>query len=89
MTRIAGIRTNELHRLLLRMGFLVSRQNDHWRFYHPRLGLRTRISFGSREIPSVQMGRIVTAQLRMSSDEFRAAMAGDIPERFTSSDSLV
>ena len=89
MPRIAGIRTNELHSLLLRMGFIVDRQNDHWRFYHPRLGLRTRISFGSREIPSAQMGRIVTAQLRMSADEFRAAMDGDIPERFTSSDSLI
>ena len=83
MPRIAGIRANELRRLLLRMGFSVDRQNDHWRFHHPRLGLRTKVSFGSQEIPSVQMGRIVTEQLRMSADEFRAARRGDIPERFT------
>ena len=89
MTRIAGIRANELRRLLFRMGFSVSRQNDHWRFEHLRLGLRTKVSFGSREIPSLQMGRIVTKQLRMSDDEFRAARRGDIPERFTNSDSLI
>ena len=89
MPRIAGIRPNELHRLLLRMGFLVSRRNDHWRFHHPSLGLRTKISFGSREIPSVQMGRIVTEQLGMSADEFRAAVRGDIPERFRNPDPLI
>ena len=83
MPRVAGIRPGQLRNLLLRMGFLENRKNDHWRFRHDGLRLRTKISFGRNEIPSAQMGTIITQQLRMTVDEFRAAMAGDIPERFT------
>jgi len=83
MPRIAGIRPAQLRNLLLRLGFLEDRHNDHWRFRHDGLRLRTKISFGRKEIPAAQMGRIVAQQLRMTVDEFRAAMNGKIPERFT------
>ena len=83
MPRIAGIRPNELRRLLLRMGFEPERHNDHWRYHHPGLNLRTKVSFGSREIYAGQMGRTITQQLGMTAAEFRAALRGNIPERFT------
>ena len=50
---------------------------------HPGLGLRTHVSFGNKEIRAELMGDIITHQLRMTVDEFRDAMDGDIPERFT------
>ena len=83
MPRIAVVRSREFYNLLLRMGFVESRHNDHWRFYYHGLRLWTKISFGRNEIPAAQMGRTVTQQLQMSEREFRAAMNGDIPERFT------
>ena len=86
MSRIAGIRPNELRRLLLRMGFEPTRRNDHWRFRHRGLNLRTKVSFGSREIYASRMGEIVADQLHMTAAEFRAAMRGNIPERFTNPD---
>ena len=86
MARIAGIRPNELRRLLLRMGFEVERRNNHWRFRHYGLNLRTKVSFGSRELSASRMGEIATGQLHMTAAEFRAAMRGNIPERFTNPD---
>ena len=86
MSRIAGIRPNELRRLLLRMGFEPTRRNDHWRFHHRGLNLRTKVSFGSREISASRMGEIATDQLGMTAAEFRAAMRGNIPERLTNPD---
>ena len=86
MPRIAGIRPSELRRLLLRMGFELTRHNDHWRFHHPGLDLWVKISFGSREISARQMGRTATRQPGMTAPEFRAALRGDIPERFTNPD---
>ena len=83
MPRIAGVRAGELRSLLLRLGFIETRHNDHWRFRHFGLRLRTRISFGRNEISATRMGRIVTQQLQMSEAEFRAALDGAIPERFT------
>ena len=83
MPRVAGVRTGELRSLLFRMGFVEMGHNDHWRFRHFGLRLWTKVSFGRNEIPAAQMGRIVTQQLQMTVDEFRAAMNGDIPERFT------
>ena len=73
MPRVAGVRTGELRSLLLRMGFVEMRHNDHWRFRHFGLRLWTKVSFGRNEIPAVQMGRIVTQQLQMTVAEFRAA----------------
>ena len=42
-----------------------------------------RISHGDKEVPSYLMGDIAIKQLKMNSvDEFRAALAGDIPLRY-------
>ena len=86
MPRYANVRADALRRLLLRMGFVETARNDHWRYRHPGLHLRVHVSFGNDEIRSTRMGRIITQQLRMTIDEFRAAMNGDIPERFTNPD---
>ena len=83
MPRFANVRPRRLRRLLLQMGFVETIHNDHWRYQHHGLGLRTHVSFGNKEIKSELMGTIIAQQLRMTVDEFRAAMAGDIPERFT------
>lgn len=83
MPRYGNVRSTELRNLLLRMGFVETARNDHWRYRHPGLRLRTFVSFGNSEIDSVLLGSIITKQLRMTVDEFRAAMNGDIPERFT------
>ena len=83
MPRIAGVRARELRRLLLRLGFVETRRNDHWRFRHFGLRLATKVSFGRGEISSTRMGRIVTQQLMMTEEEFRSALDGNIPERFT------
>ena len=83
MPRYANVRPAELHRLLLRMGFTEIARNHHRHYLHMGLGLRTRMSFGNKEIRSDFMGNIITKQLRMTVDEFREAMNGDIPERFT------
>ena len=82
MPRYANVRPRDLRRLL-RMGFVETARNDHWRYRYPGLGLRTFVSFGNGEVDADLMGRIITGQLRMTVDEFRAAMDGDIPERFT------
>ena len=86
MPRYGNVRTRQLRNLLLRMGFVETARNDHWRYRHYGLGLRTRVSFGNGEIDADFMGNIITQQLRMTVDEFRAAMGGDIPERFTNSE---
>ena len=83
MPRYANVRPRALRRLLLRMGFVETARNDHWRYLHPGMRLRTRVSFGDKEISTARMGDIITRQLRMTVDEFRAAMDGEIPERFT------
>ena len=83
MPRYANVRPRALRRLLARMGFVETARNDHWRYVHPGLGLRTFVSFGNREIPADVMGQVITEQLRMTVVEFRAAMGGAIPERFT------
>ena len=83
MPRYGNVRAGELRNLLLRMGFVETARNDHWRYRHPGLRLRTFVSFGNAEIGAAFMGRIITHELRMTVDEFRAAMNGDIPERFT------
>ena len=83
MPRYANVRATALHNLLLRMGFVETVRNHHRHYRHDGLGLRVRISFGNNEIRATRMGRIITQQLRMTVDEFRAAMNGDIPERFT------
>ena len=83
MPRYANVRTAALRRLLLRMGFVETARNDHWRYRHMGLRLRVHVSFGRNELPATQMGRIITQQLQMTVNEFRAAMNGDIPERFT------
>ena len=86
MPRYGNVRARELRNLLLRMGFVETARNDHWRYRHPGLLLRTFVSFGNAEIGAAFMGRIITRELRMSIEEFRAAMNGDIPERFTNPD---
>ena len=86
MPRYANVRPRALHHLLLRMGFVETEHTNHWRYRHPGLGLRTKISFGNKEIDADDMGRIIARQLRMTVDEFRAAMGGDIPERFVNPD---
>ena len=58
-------------------------RNDHWRYLRPGLKPRTRVSLGNNEIKADVMDTIIAGQLQMSVDEFRAAMNGDIPERFT------
>ena len=83
MPLYGNVRSRELRNLLLRMGFVETARNDHWRFRHSGLRLRTFVSFGNDEIDAKFMGNIITQQLRMTVEEFRAAMAGDIPERFT------
>ena len=83
MPRYANVRTRALRRLLTRMGFVETASNDHWRYRHPGLDLHTRVSFGNKEIRAELMGTIITQQLQMTVAEFRAAMNGDIPERFT------
>ena len=83
MPRYGNVRARQLRNLLLRMGFEETARNDHWRYRHYGLGLRTHVSFGNGEIDADFMGSIITQQLRMTVDEFRAAMGGDIPERFT------
>ena len=83
MPRYANVRTRTLRRLLRRMGFVEIARNDHWRYRHSGLGLYTKISFGNNEIEAPTMGEIITKQLRMTVDEFREAMNGNIPERFT------
>ena len=86
MPRYANVRPGALRRLLLRMGFVELRRTKHRHYRHPGLGLWTEISFGNKEIDADDMGRIITGQLRMNVDEFRAAMGGDIPERFVNPD---
>ena len=83
MPRYANVRTTGLHRLLLRMGFVEIGRNHHRHYRHYGLGLRVRVSFGNKEVRPSVMGEIITNQLRMTVDEFRDAMNGDIPERFT------
>ena len=83
MPRYANVRTAALHNLLLRMGFIEIAHNHHRQYRHDGLRLRTRMSFGNKEIKPGVMGTIITRQLRMTVDEFRAAINGDIPERFT------
>ena len=83
MPRSANVRAAALRRLLLRMGFVETARNDHWRYRHQGLHLRVHVSFGNNEIRANRMGTIITQQLQMTVDEFRAAMNGDIPERFT------
>lgn len=83
MPRFANVRPRRLRRVLLQMGFIETIHNDHWRYHHPGLGLRTHVSFGNKEVRAELMGTIIAKQLRMSIDEFRSAMDGEIPERFT------
>ena len=83
MPRYANVRPRVLRRLLSRMGFIETARNDHWRYRHLGLGLYTMVSFGNSEIDAQIMGDIITKQLRMTVDEFREAMNGNIPERFT------
>lgn len=83
MPRYANVRTTALHRLLIRMGFIETPGNHHRNYRHDGLGLRTRMSFGNKEIRPGVMGDIITKDLRMTVDEFREAMNGGIPERFT------
>ena len=83
MPRYANVRTTALHRLLLRMGFVEIGRNHHRHYRHDGLDLRARVSFGNKEVRPSVMGEIITQQLRMTVDEFRAAMNGNIPERFT------
>ena len=82
MPRIANVRTRDLIRLLHRMRF--ERDNrDHTYFYHEWLDLWTKVSHGDKEIDAMLMGDIAIKQLKMnSSDEFRAALRGDIPLRY-------
>lgn len=82
MPRYANVRTRALRRLLARMGFIETSHNDHWRYRHDGLGLRTRVSFGDKEVGALVMGKVI-GQLGMTVDEFREAMNGNIPERFT------
>ena len=83
MPRYGNVRSRELRNLLLRMGFVETARNDHWRYRHYGLRLHTFVSFGNKEIDAAFMGKIITTQLRMTVDEFREAMNGNIPERFT------
>ena len=82
MPRIANVRTRDLIRLLRRMRF--ERDNrDHAYFYHEWLELWTKVSHGDKEIDAALMGDIAIKQLKMnSSDEFRAALRGNIPLRY-------
>ncbi len=87
MPRIANVKTRELIRLLRRMRF--SRENrDHAYFYHEWImssGSRmwTKVSHGDKDIGAGLMGNIAITQLKMNSaEEFRAALAGNIPQRY-------
>ena len=86
MPRYANVRARELRRLLVRMGFVETAHNEHWRYRHSGLGLHTKVSFGNHEIRARFMGEIITKQLRITVDEFREAMNGNIPERVTNSE---
>ena len=86
MPRYANVQARELRRLLVRMGFVETAHNEHWRYRHSGLGLHTKVSFGNHEIRARFMGEIITKQLRITVDEFREAMNGNIPERFTNSE---
>ena len=44
MPRYANVRTTALRRLLLRMGFVETARNDHWRYRHTGLRLRVHVS---------------------------------------------
>ncbi len=83
MPRYGNIRLRELRKLLLRMGFVETARNDHWRYRHFGLGLHTFVSFGNKELDATFMGRIIADQVRMTVDEFRESMNGNISERFT------
>jgi hypothetical protein len=64
------------------MGF-VQDNRDHANFRHLWLNLSTKVSQGDGEIGAGLMGDIAIKQLKMNSaDEFRAAMRGDIPQRY-------
>ena len=79
MPRIAGISPNELRRRPLRMGSEIERHNDCRRCHHPGLNLRTKVSFGRREIYADPRVR----QMGTSAVGFRAAIRGAIPAHFT------
>ena len=82
MPRIANVKTRELIRLLRRMRF-TQHNRDHVYFYHEWLNLSAKISHGDKEIDAGLMGDIVITQLKMNSaEEFRAALAGNIPRRY-------
>ncbi len=83
MPRYANVRPTELHRLLLRMGFIETLRNHHRHYRHDGLGFRTRMSFGNKEIRPDYMSDIITKQLRMTVDEFRETMNGNVTEPFT------
>ena len=68
MPRYGNIRARELRNLLLRMGFVETARNDHWRYRHDGLRLRTFVSFGNAEISAAFMGRIITRELQMTVD---------------------
>ena len=82
MPRYANVQTRALRRLLARMGFIETSRNDHWRYRHEGLGLHTKVSFGDKEVGAIVMGKVID-QIGMTVDEFREAMNGNIPERFT------
>ena len=86
MPRYANVRAREhCSRLLLRMGFVETAHNGHWR-YRRLSGLGSVYEeFLSATMKSDArfMGEIITQQLRMTVDEFREAKNGNIPERFT------
>ena len=80
-------RARELRRLLCQDGIYRScSQRNHWRYRHI-IGLWPTHTEGLFWKPRDQdrhvMGKIITKQLRMTVDEFREAMNGNIPERFT------
>ncbi len=83
MVRIANVKTRQLLRLLRRMGF-VQTNRDHAFFIHAWLNLRTKVSHGDKEVDADLMGEIAIVQLKMNSaDEFRAALRGNIPRRYS------
>jgi len=65
------------------MGFVEIGRNHHRHYRHNGLDLRVRVSFGNKEVRPAVMGDIITKQLRMTVDESREAMNGNIHERFT------
>ena len=82
MPRIANVRPRDLIRLLRRMRFERD-DRDHINFCHEWLNLRTKVSHGDKEIDADLMARIAIRQLKMNSaEEFRAALAGNIPQRY-------